>query len=73
MEFLYKISAIDANIERATLWIPKTDLTTNVHRLGKRILEEYKPTGWRFWIHIYNAIDFGEHLEELQYEIHSCW
>ena len=48
MEFTSKTTATDAKIERATLWIPKNAYPASVHVLGKLILEEYNPTGWRF-------------------------
>ena len=73
MEFIYKIAATDANLESATLWIPKTAFPTTVHVLGKRIVEEYKPTGWRFRIHLYNTIYFWERIEVLRYAIHIFW
>ena len=70
MEFIYKIAATDANLESATLWIPKTAFPTTVHVLGKLIVEEYKPTGWRFRIHLYNTIDFWGRIEAPRYAIH---
>ena len=52
MEFVSKIVATDANLEKATLWIPNNALPATIDILGRRIVEESKPTGWRFWIHI---------------------
>ena len=72
MDFISKIIATDANLERAKLFIPNISLPATVHGLGKLIVEEYKPTGWKFRIHIYNTIDFGEIIEALQYAIHIC-
>ena len=51
MRFISKITATYANIEGATLWIPETALPDTAHVLGKQIVEEYKPTVWRFRIH----------------------
>ena len=62
MKFISKIEATYENLERATLWIPKNALPDTVHRLGKLMVEWYKPTGWRFWIHLYNKIDFRERI-----------
>ena len=45
MDFIYKIAATDANIERAALWIPKTSFLANVNGLRKIIIEDYNPTG----------------------------
>ena len=52
MEFVSKIVATDANLEKATLWIPNNALPATIDILGRRIVEESKPTGWRFWIHL---------------------
>ena len=70
MEFISKISATDANIDRAILWILKTVFTATVHGLGRIFIEEYNPIGCRFWIHLYNKIYFEERIEAIQYIIH---
>ena len=52
MEIVFKTEASDKNIEKEKLRIPKNIFPATVHGLCKLILEEYKPTGSRFWIHI---------------------
>ena len=59
MEFISKIVEPDANIDLAAIWITKNSFLANVNGLCKQIVEDYKPTGWSFWIHLKNGIDFG--------------
>ena len=70
MEFVSKIVATYTNLERETLWIPKTAFPATLHGLGKLIVEDYNPTGWRFQIHFYNTIYFGERIKALRYVIY---
>ena len=67
--FMSIIASKDANLDWATLWIPKQSLPGPVHFLSKEIIGEHNPQGWELNIHLYNAVEFAECTEAWCYAV----
>ena len=72
LEVIYIIASKDANLYRETLCIPKRYFPDSFHFISKTNLGQHKPKGWEFNLHLYNAVDFIECIEDWGYTIHLC-
>ena len=72
LEVISMIASKDANLDRATLWMPKQYFTDSVYCISKEIVGGRKPQGHEFNAHLYNAVNFGECIEAWRYAVHLC-